>query len=282
MPRVYLRWTKEELSYLRDSYGHVSPEELVANLRGRHYTAIAKKAQVLGVTHQGFAHKKADLSILLHDNPISYYWMGFLMADGGFTTRRLSLGVATKDLDHLRRFLSFVNSTNHILPISETYHRVTIANVKVIGQLREKFGITSRKTYEPCLLQALPPNDLLFSLVVGFIDGDGSVVANKQFHSFLLSVVGHSSWLNNFAFMKRFLYSHFGIERSYSDAYLRKCKVQLPQRRCKTQHTMAYFYIGYLPLLIQIREHAEKLGLPYLKRKLGKITELDSRVNRTA
>ena len=273
MQRKYLHWSDDELSYLKENYGFVKQDELVSKLRGRKYSAIVKKAQVLGVTHKEFACKKSNLQILLEDNPTSYYWIGFLLADGSFTDRRIQLGVATLDLSHLQCFLSYVGSTNSICSVSKNYHRVTMANVSVVRQLCDKFGISSRKTYEPCQIQELPQDDFLFSLIIGFIDGDGSVTSikhTKKCHR--LSVVGHFSWLENFTFMKRFLHRHLGIDDNVSNAYSRTTNVKLPQNTFKTKHQLASFYIDRSSTLIKIKNCADMLMLPYLQRKLGKIS----------
>ena len=272
MKRVYLHWTDDEIEYLKQNYGLVERDELVSSLRNRNYSAIVKKAKVLGVKHCKFACKKSKLEILLEDNPITYYWIGFLMADGCFTDRRIPLGVVTKDLEHLQRFLSYIDSTNSICAVTGNYHRVTITNISIVQQIREKFGISSKKTYEPRQIQKLPKNDLLFSLIVGFIDGDGSITKNKTFQKcHRLCVVGHSSWLKNFVFMSQFLHQHLGFDQPKRPAYIREVCVCFPQNENKTTHQLSTFYINRKQILFKIKALADNLGLPYLQRKLGKI-----------
>lgn len=268
--RMYLKWKSEELDWLRANYGKLPEKEMIEGLQGRKWEAIKKKAFVLGLKHEGFAKKKADLSILLHDNPVTYYWLGFLMADGGFTDRRIQLGVAEKDLSHLNRFLSFVGSTNKIQELEQDQYRVKLTNVAVVRQLRAKFHISSRKTYEPCDLTGLT-NDLLFSLIVGFIDGDGCIHCTGV-HTHRLCVVGHASWLSNFKLMQEFLHRRFAPENhKYRPAYLREVRVRLPGKKKKSKHTLAVFYIGKKGILRAIKQKADELGLPYMERKLGQI-----------
>jgi len=269
--RKYLWWTDQEIAYLRKNYGKISNEILSAKLHNRSWDRIKSQAYKIGLIHPGFANKKADLSILLHDNPITYYWIGFLLADGGFTDRRIQLGVVKKDLAHLQRFLFYVNSKNKI-QVNDNQYRVKLTNVKVVTALREKFGISNRKTYEPCPLHTLPQNDLLFALIIGFIDGDGSVSKNGKRNSYMLSVVGHSSWLNNFILMKKFLHSYFLDEKNFSEPCIRESRVKLPQNKEKTTHKLAHWYICRKSLLLQIKQNADVIGLPYLARKLGQIS----------
>lgn len=272
MSRIYLGWTQEELDFLKSNYGKLSTDTIIASLRNRKWGAILKKANKLGLEHSGFGAKKADLSILLHDNPITYYWIGFLLADGSFTERRLSLSVAGKDIDHLKKFMAYVGSTNSIQEPMADYFRVQLTNVKTVSRLRAKFGITNCKTYEPCNLDVLPKNDLLFALVIGFIDGDGSISKAKHTkNAYTISVVGHASWLTNFSLMKKFLTEYFSTDKELSSAWTRELQVKLPQNSHTTLHHLAYFSISYRPLIFQMKQRADDLGLPYLKRKFGKI-----------
>lgn len=272
--RIYLSWTEQELSWLRANYSSASPESLRANLRGRKLLAIDKKASVIGVSNGRFAQKKANLSILLKEDPVTYYWLGFLLADGGFTDRRIQLGVAKLDLPHLERFLTFVSSSNKIQVLESDQFRVKLANVAVVKALKEKFSISSRKTYEPCDLSKITNPDLLFALVVGFLDGDGSITRNKKFkNSYRLYVVGHSSWLLNFKYMQKFLHQNFSSKKLvFREAYLREVEVKLPGKEVKTKHQVASFYISRNEILMAMKQKADNLELPYLNRKLGKVT----------
>lgn len=270
--RIYLHWTNNELEYLTKNYGKLPQETVIENLQNRNWLAISKKAQVLGLKHPDFGKKKADISVLLHENPITYYWLGFLLADGTFTDRRIGIGVADIDLLHLKKLLSYVNSSNKIQNLYEgTYHRAKLTNVSVVQQLKEKFSISSRKTYEPCVLENIP-DDLFFSLIVGFIDGDGSISKIYKESCFRLSVVGHQSWLFNFQKMQAFLYQYLSVNHDYRPAYLRNAKVKLPQNKHLTEHTLATFYCSYTPLLRLLKQRADELGLPYLERKLGQMS----------
>jgi len=109
----YISWAEAELNFLRQNYSTASQDYLTTNLQNRKWESIRAKASVLGLDRIATL-RKANLSVLLEETPITYYWIGFLMADGGFTERRIQLGVAEKDLDHLEKFRKFVNSTNKI------------------------------------------------------------------------------------------------------------------------------------------------------------------------
>lgn len=270
MKRQYIPWTTEEIGFLKNHYYSGSEQFLVKHLRNRNWKSIVKKASVLG-----FKQKKtnlSDLSILLEDTHIAYYWIGFLMADGTFTDRRICLGVASKDLNHLIKFKNFVNSTNKIWSNKKVdYHRLKLTGVNEVQLIRNKFSISNRKTYEPCNITKITNTDLLFSLIIGLIDGDGCISKRKSSHSFSLSISMHPSWVKNLSFVKRFLHDHFGEKITSKDAYIRTHRTCLPQDITKTkkEYQISHMYISKRSLLIKIKHKADELGLPYLERKFG-------------
>lgn len=59
------------------------------------------------------------------DNEEKAYWLGFLYADGsvGSTDYRVELGLAEKDLEHIKKFKNFIGLDNKISyrPKSKSY-----------------------------------------------------------------------------------------------------------------------------------------------------------------
>lgn len=271
----YIPWTLEEINFLQENYSSATQSYLTTNLQNRKWKSITKKASILGLERISIL-RKSNLSILLEETPTTYYWIGFLMADGGFTDRRLQLGVAEKDLEHLKLFRKHVNSSNKIGTIinnnGKVHKRIKITHVKVIQELRSKFKISSRKTYEPCSIQHITNQELLFSLIIGFLDGDGCVTKGYC-RSHKISFVGHASWLDNFCFMKSFIHDYFGYQDNTMPPKIRKVKIILPQDKTKTKKTyyLTDFYINRKDIIHSIKDKAVELELPFLKRKLGKI-----------
>ena len=74
-------------------------------------------------------------------------------------------------------------------------------DAKIVSQLRKKFTITNRKTYEPSNIQNIKNNNLLISLIIGFIDGDGCIRKLNNRQDCNIRVKCHKSWLNNLQFM---------------------------------------------------------------------------------
>lgn len=274
----YIDWTPQEIEFLKENYQTTTQHYLTTNLQNRKWESIRAKASFLSLERVSIL-RKADLSVLLEETPATYYWIGFLMADGSFSDRRLHLGVARKDLNHLKKFRTFVNSTNEISKTknkhskNKIHYRIKITCVNVIRVLREKFKISSRKTYEPCSIKHITNQELLFSLIVGFLDGDGCVTKIKHSNCHRISFIGHSNWLDNFCFIKSFLHNYFGYQDNTMPPKIRKVKVILPQDKTKTKKTyyLANFYISRKDIIHSIKDEAVQLNLPFLKRKLGKI-----------
>jgi hypothetical protein len=273
----YIEWKPQEIEFLKENYQTSTQHYLTTNLQNRKWKSIRRQAFKLGLERISIL-RKADLSILLEETPTTYYWIGFLMADGSFSDRRLHLGVARKDLNHLKKFLNFVNSSNKISKTrnkhaqNKIHYRVKITCVQVIKALIDKFKISSRKTYEPCSISHIQNSELLFSLIVGFLDGDGCV-AKTNGNSHRISFIGHPSWLENFCFMKKFIHNYFAHEDKTNPPKITKRWTTLPQDKTKTkkEYFAASFYISKTSLIEAIRDKAVELKLPFLQRKLGKI-----------
>jgi len=271
MKKTWNKWTKEETYTLKQNYYSMNKEILLKKIRHRTWSQIKDKAKYLKIRRK--STKLSDISILLEETPESYYWMGFLMADGNFTKNRVSLGMSLIDMEQLLKYKNFIKSGNKIHGMPHNYYQVRSTDVVNVRKIKNKFGITNRKTYEPCSLNQILVEELLFSLIVGIIDGDGSISKKKNCNSYTLSITLHPSWLDNLNLIKNFLYSYFDENCNSQPAYKRKRYINLPQddKSIKKEYELAEIYIGYRPLLNKIKEKAINLNLPFMERKLGKI-----------
>jgi hypothetical protein len=268
MIKRYNKWTELETNFLIRNYYEGSKHLLMGSLRNRTWSQIKDKARYLKIRRK--SRKLSDISILLRDDPISYYWIGFLMADGSFTENRISLGMSYKDMDHLLRYKKFINSNNKIHKMPHDYCQVRSIDASNVRQLKNKFKITNRKTYEPCDLN-IQNEELLFSLIMGIIDGDGSISKNKNCEAYTLSISLHPSWLQNLDYIKNFLYDYFNEKCNSKPAFIRERSINLPQddKSIRKKYKLAEMYISYRPLLIKIKKKAILLKIPFMERKLG-------------
>ena len=61
----------------------------------------------------------------------------------------------------------------------------------------EKYGFKPRKTYNPIDFSVFKDYDkeLLLALLIGIIDGDGSIQPNGSSNAFCITITAHESWI---------------------------------------------------------------------------------------
>src|SRR5690348_14010783 len=93
---------------------------------------------------------KTQVSILLEEKPESYYWIGFLMADGSINhaVNRIKLEISRKDKNHLNKYKIFVGGTLNESKTTNSFS-VSIADKDIIPKIVDKFNFNPKKTYNP-------------------------------------------------------------------------------------------------------------------------------------
>jgi hypothetical protein len=196
------------------------------------------------------------LENLLSETNESYYWLGFLLADGHFSDKnRLSVVLSAKDTDHLTKFLNFLetdvelrefNNTSIWKGIKNTHPAasIKIMDTNTLQILKERYDIKSDKTHNPPKLKNLT-NTQKFCLMVGFIDGDGSVQYQTGRTDCKISIKCHSTW-------KEILEYLFGSCRINNAGY-------------------AYHCTADNEIIREWKREALKLNLPLMSRKWDKV-----------
>lgn len=196
-------WTDIEEQLLKDNYCSMSQKELKKIFSNRTWTSIKLHANSLGLTwssdKRGEESRRSDLSILLEETPVSYYWLGFLFADGHFTKDRIKVALSIKDKEHLQKYADFIKYGD--IDIVEQICCVQSAQISVIQKLKSKFSIKNNKTYVPCNIQNIIDDNLFISFVIGFIDGDGCIKKLQNRKDFQITIKLHSSWLGNLQYI---------------------------------------------------------------------------------
>lgn len=142
-----------------------------------------------------------DLSVLLDENYESYYWVGFLLADGYFSdNNRLTLTLARKDENHLNKFAKFIKFKGKVQIIDSVVYsnkavRISVQDSAILPLLKDKFNILSRKTYNPPTTFLKFKQEYCYCLLAGFIDGDGCIKNLHKRKDFNLSIKVHKNWL---------------------------------------------------------------------------------------
>lgn len=105
----------------------------------------------------------------------SYYWAGFLAADGWIEGERNRVGLALQkqDYSHLEKFKNAVGSSHEICPfMQDSAYRIRFNSEQMVKDLLHKFNITPSKTHT-YTMPYFEDDYLLLEFLRGYIEGDG-------------------------------------------------------------------------------------------------------------
>lgn len=186
------RWSPEEDAFLTRTYRDGDLSEIAIHLN-RSLPSIKLRARRLDLFRSFVSRRQSDLSVFLDSDPISLYWIGFLLADGHFSnTGRIICHLSLKDEGHLKKLADFVKSPN--IHNYATKVSFSVQDKDIVPILMEKFQIKSNKTYDPPNLSSLTEEEL-WPILIGLFDGDGSIWRRKS-GGIQGMLKCHSSWLS--------------------------------------------------------------------------------------
>lgn len=160
--------------------------------------------------------QKVDIKLykiknLLEENLQNYYILGFLFADGHFSNdNRLSLFIQEQDKDFLLNLKNFLNPEINVRKDKQSYG-FAVKDTFTVQKLKEKYSIYSNKTENPCDISSIKNNNLI-SFLIGFIDGDGSIMLRTDTKSPKINIKCHYTWENNLNYMVENLYKILQIK----------------------------------------------------------------------
>lgn len=195
----YHDWTEKEIELLKLLYTNSKKDKILYNFPNLDWLNIKKKANELGLKKQS-THMdsiSANVNILLSDDNLTAYWIGFLLADGHFSkTNRLQLSLATKDKEHVIKFGKYLNFNGNYKS-SNVNFGIAVMDTFNLPIIKQKYDIHHQKTYNPPNINIFKnlSDNLFISLLIGFIDGDGTIASRKGLQSKLIGIKCHSSWL---------------------------------------------------------------------------------------
>jgi hypothetical protein len=102
-----------------------------------------------------------------------------------------------KDLGVIEAFCEYIAYNNKIMYREDTKsYRISFANSIENPKFMEKYGFKPRKTYNPIDFFVFKDYDkeLLLALLIGIIDGDGSIQPNGSSNAFCITITAHESW----------------------------------------------------------------------------------------
>ena len=259
-------WKEYEDSYLALHYAEEDKERIMANLPNRSWDAVKLRAAKLGIKRSHKFRRDSKLEVLLDNSFKSLYWIGFLLADAHFSdTKRIVLKLSSKDEEHLSRFANYISSNYTISSRKlgdKEYPTATITaqDIDVVPKLCSMFEINSNKTENPPDMYKYNfSEEELFSLVIGFIDGDGSITRLHNRPDFNLRVKCHKSWANNLLFMEQLLYK------------VSNTPIKEPPLTNINNQGYAQFCISNNTVIKNINKKAVELELPIMARKWDRV-----------
>jgi len=251
-------WNKKELIFLKENYYNKDKNFLLSNIN-RSWDAIKQKAEELKLKRNNDFLRKSKMNKLFENNINSFYWMGFLLADGYFDlkNKRIFLTLSNKDINHLKLFESFIET--NIYKYNKNC-RISFQNIDIFNKIIKKFHIyNSNKTYNPIDFYLFNfKNEYLLSLIIGFIDGDGSITKLKNRKDCNLRIKLHSSWLKNLIFIENFIYDYFQINKDKTFSKINK-------------NNYSYLCVSNNKILKLLKNEILILNIPFMERKWNKI-----------
>lgn len=204
------------------------------------------------------------LKRILENSFESFYWIGFILADGSFAgDNALHLELSSIDEDHIIRFLNFIDYHPKFYRREKGKHgtsSIVVSDTSSIRLFKEQFSLNGPKTKNPPIVDHLTPEQL-FCVFIGYIDGDGHIrkVAKKSSH---IAIECDSTWhhvLEKFEANLKIIFKT--TTRKNHVSYL---------RTNKRGHSCICFSRHKLNQLI--KEKALELNLPILLRKWKNIS----------
>lgn len=249
----------EQKEWMIKNYDNFTLDEIAKKFKTSR-PVIANNAKMLKLKKDYY---KSKLNKLLNDSLESFYWVGFLLADGYFSEKYIVLNIANIDRTHLEKYSKFIESKTAITEVLQTcgyskgkiYVSITNGGKKIIAELRRKFDIHHKKSTNPPNFSKYNFSEIQFlSLFIGFIDGDGCI-HDRGRKGKTIQIKLHASWNNNLEFLNSYTHNFFQIPIT------------------TTVKTKEYSILSFYKkeLLKKLKDFTIKHNLPVLDRKWSKL-----------
>ena len=273
-------WSHSELELLRQHYPFDSQDEVMKFLPGRTWMTIQKRATMTGVSRP-LSLNYNNVRRLLDDSFESWYWLGFILADGCFKGPRISIALSTDDQSHLQRFAEYVEA-NMGVEKDDTVCRVSAMDVKAVPMIMNMLGLEGEspltKTYNPPKKLNELSDQALFAMFVGFIDGDGCIFNQvkrrkngKNGAPATMRIVTHESWLPTYETWNDRLSTYIGSAWNYQLKTSQRFTKGFGKKKVYDSRNAEWTITNRT--LREVKLLATSMGLPMLRRKWEKVDE---------
>lgn len=210
-------WTDDKIRFLKENKHKYSLTELTKLLGYKSKTSIKTKQKELCIDRKN--NRFGSLANLLKETPQSYYWIGFIYADGHLSKGGRLMVDTSHDVDHMGELAKFINgkvtihkrykSLKNMSGSNKTRYRVAVQDSISYNLVFTKYHISNIKTYKSPDLNWLDEYWKFISFLIGFIDGDGCVCKH-----FYIKIENHSSWIHAHEFFKDGLAKWLNVKSS--------------------------------------------------------------------
>lgn len=188
------------------------------------YSELLVELKSLTKIRTVLSKRTCDHYFFSRDNEESFYWAGFLAADGCVykkcNSKQLILSLSEKDKDHLLKFKRQINFdgkinrsvTKHSLTNSKWKDSIkstlTISSSQIFEDLK-RFNIVPNKTKIYSFPEWLISHPLVNHYMRGYVDGDGSFFYDQKRDRVCFELRGNKDFLITY---KSILESNFDIQ----------------------------------------------------------------------
>lgn len=262
---------EEELAFCEDyQNSRLSKKELIIkhNITDWTFTSIRNKHNISKRKRNAPSTNLLGLNETYFENidtNSKAYWLGFIAADGCIKERNdayiLSIGLATKDLNHLEKFKKEIES-EAVISIENCFHKkmqkyYETAYFRVSRRIFCEHIIThgvGRNKSKELSLPNLPDN-LMRHYIRGYFDGDGCWTINKE-NTLNFGII---SSVESFAIELR-------------EFIKNKCVLENSAKLSFNKNAYQFIYSGNIQCK-RIYDYLYEDGGPWLDRKYRKSTE---------
>jgi hypothetical protein len=244
-----MRHSKKYLiNYLIENYNKKSKSEIISEL-DLSWTYLQKIASLNGIKREFCENKNGGKYSILtnYDNIISCYWLGFMLADGNISKKNnMMLNLAICDKDHILKIETHVGKTC-VYYKKDNIITIVLNDSVTFKKIASDFNWKTNKTKNPPVLPGSMSPDCIFSMIIGFIDGDGCI--DERYG---LKVKCDGSWQDMLNYFHLILTGNSKKYQINNNGY-------------------SVFRVGDMVKLKDIKKKILDLGIPAMDRKWDKI-----------
>ena len=253
------RWTNKDKSDFFEMYATTSMDSLLQRFPWSSFHGLHEMARRGGLKRK-VEYRKGTVQPLLENTPLTYYWIGFAMADGWISENgHFIVTVNKKDREHLQKLATFLNT--NIGNMQHNMLRIAIMDHTLVPQIKKKFDFKFQKTYNPPNLSYLNNKNKFLAFLAGFIDGDGSITKKGN----LLRIQIHQNWFDTLIKIEKQLF--FLMNYTTQLIHTKKITRKTHSGYLGSNQTSAILAISDSKFLKSLKHELLALNLPILHRK---------------